>query len=61
MDPREFVTTRVAAKEMCVAMRTIQDWIKEGKLKANRYGRMYFLNRKEWEEFKARKVVAVKI
>lgn len=61
MEPKEFVTTNVAAKEMCVARRTIQDWIKEGKVKAYRYGRLYLLNRKDWEEFKARKVVAVKL
>ncbi len=61
MEPKEFVSTKIAAKEFSVDIRTIQRWARESKMKAYRFGTHYYFLRKELEEFKARKFIAVKL
>jgi excisionase family DNA binding protein len=54
----EFVTTKTAAKELDLAVRTIQNMIKEGKIPAKKFGQLYLIDRRQWEEWKARNIVA---
>lgn len=61
MEPKELVSTTVAAKEFSVDVRTIQRWAKEAKMRAYRFSGRYYFIRKELEEFKARKFIAVKL
>lgn len=57
MRVREFVTTKTAAKEVDKSPRTIRQYCKSGIIKAKKWGRDYMIERQEWEEWKARKIV----
>lgn len=56
---KQFITTKTAAKELGLATRTIQAFIKEGKLPASKFAGTYFINRKIFEEWKARNIITV--
>ena len=58
MKVQEFITTVTAAKELDLATRTIQKYCRLGEIKAKRFGKLYMINRKDWEEWKARKMSA---
>lgn len=58
MKPREYITTKTAAKEVDKAPRTIRQYCQLGTIKAKKWGRDYMIERNEWEEFKARKIGA---
>lgn len=49
---REYMTTKDVAYELSVQPRTVREWIKCGKIKAQRVGGkgMYHINRKDFEE-----------
>lgn len=55
----EFVTTEMMSKETGLELRTIQKYCKTGLIKARRFRRLYFVERLEWEEWKARNIKAV--
>lgn len=55
----ELLTTTIAAKEMSVSHDTIKRRIESGLLKAMKVGRRYFIERSDFEEFKARHIKAV--
>jgi excisionase family DNA binding protein len=55
----ELMTTVKAAQEWGCSRRTIERFIKSGKLKAKRAGRYYKIFRSDWETFKARQLVDV--
>ena len=57
MKTQEFITTVTAAKELDLTTRTIQKYCRIGEIKARRFGKLYMINRKDWEEWKARKLV----
>lgn len=50
----EFLNTRMASKECGLSIREIQKLIQDGDLKSRRFGKMYLIERRIWEEFKAR-------
>lgn len=57
---KEFISTKTAAKEMDLSVRTIQKLITEGKIPALKMAgsHIYLISRKTWEEWKARNVIA---
>ena len=50
----EFIGTAKAGKEWGVSSRTIERYIKAGRLKAKKFGQRYKILISDWEEFKAR-------
>ena len=58
MGIKEFITVRTAASEIGLKPRALQHMCKEGKIPASRMGRMYLIDRRKWEEWKARNIVA---
>jgi excisionase family DNA binding protein len=51
---KKWITTKEAGAEIGRAARTIQEYCKEGKLEFARLGRYYMIDKKSWEEWKAR-------
>lgn len=54
MAKTKWITTKEAGEEIGRSARTIQDYCKEGRIDHTRFGRYYMIDRKDWEEFKAR-------
>jgi len=52
MKIEQYVTTRHISLELHKSLRTVQDWIRTGKLKADKLGRDYLIYAKDYEEFK---------
>jgi putative molybdopterin biosynthesis protein len=52
-DERAYTTDEVA-RHLNVSRRSVQQWIKAGKLAAMRFGRQYRIEAKDLESFKAR-------
>ena len=55
----EFIGTARAAKEWGVSPRSIERYIKTGRLKAKKFGQRYKILLSDWEEFKARNLKEV--
>lgn len=56
---KEYISTRTAAKELDISLRQMQKMIKEGKIPAKKFSqKLYLIDRKVWEEWKARNIVA---
>lgn len=55
---KEFIQTKQAAKEIGMALRTIQVMVRDGRIPARKFGRVYMIERKQWEEWKARNITA---
>ena len=55
----EMITTKTAAAEWGCTRRTIERYIKSGKLKAFTDGHRYKILRTDWDTFKARHLVNV--
>lgn len=54
-----YFTTRDAANDSGLSVRTIQDKIKRREIKALRFGAMYLIEKSIWEEWKSRNIRAV--
>lgn len=56
MARREFINTKKAADEVGVSIRTLQQWIKDGKVPVCKMegSRLSFIDKRVWEEWKAR-------
>jgi len=52
----EFISTDTAAVEISVAKRTIQEWCKQKRIKACKFGKDWRILRSDWEQFKKRKM-----
>lgn len=50
----EFVSTATAAQELDLAVRTIQEWCKQKKIKAFKMGHDWRIQKDDWETFKKR-------
>jgi hypothetical protein len=57
MATKKWISTREAGEEICRSARTVQDYCKAGKIPAERFGRYYMIEKKVWEEWKARNFV----
>lgn len=59
MAKKEFISTKEAAEDMGVSIRTIQNWITKGIVPAYklRFGRMRLIEKHVWEEWKARNII----
>lgn len=51
-----YIGTAQAAKDVGFTSRTIERYIKTGKLKAKVLGRRYLILESDWKEFKARNI-----
>lgn len=51
---KKYISTKTAAEELDLSKRTIQEWCKQGKVKAVKMGHDWRIERGDWEEFKAR-------
>ena len=47
----EWLTVEDIAKELRVHVGTVRGWIREGKLKAGKFGRDYRIRREDYEDF----------
>jgi excisionase family DNA binding protein len=54
MAAKKYISTKEAGEEIGRSARTIQDYCKEGRIEHDRFGRYYMIERRTWEEFKAR-------
>lgn len=52
----KYIGTAKAAEEIGFTSRTIERYIKAGKLKAKKLGRRYLILESDWNEFKARNI-----
>jgi len=54
------MTTKMAAGELGISIRTIQQWIKVGKIPVCKVegSRLNFIDKRIWEEWKARNIKA---
>lgn len=50
----KFITTKHVCEELHKSKRTVQNWIKLGKLKAEKFGRDYLITESDYQEFKSR-------
>jgi len=50
----EYIGTAIAAKELGYTPKTIERYIKAGKIRAKRHGRHYKILRSDWETYKKR-------
>lgn len=51
---KSWISSKTAAEDMDLAVRTIQEWCKSGKIKAKKLGKDWRILVADWEEFKAR-------
>lgn len=54
-----YILTSEIANELRVSMRTVQNWIKTGQLKGEKFGRDYRVTETSYLEFKNRKFIKV--
>lgn len=51
---KTYISTKTAAEEIDVAIRTVQEWCKQKKLEAKKMGNDWRIERAVWEDYKAR-------
>lgn len=55
---KTFLTPKKAAEELGLQARVIQKRIQKGEIPAKKFGRIFLIERKTWELWKARNIVA---
>jgi len=53
----EYISTGTAGAEIGYTAKTIERWIKSGRIEAKRIGRYYRIHRPYWENFKAKHLI----
>ena len=54
-----FITTKQISEELHKSLRTIQTWIRDGKLPAEKLGGTYLIRTNDYQQFKSRFILKV--